>query len=86
MKAKDTSHLGMIIGAISLTIVFIIVMIKFFIKDNFSLSVENALGLILLGISPSIPFCPIYISTWIDKIIECKEKLNEHCSVDNKQE
>ena len=86
MKAKDTSHLGMIIGAISLTIVFIIVMIKFFIKDNFSLSVENALGLILLGISPSIPLCSIYISTWIDKIIECKEKLNEHYSLDNKQE
>lgn len=73
MKAKDTSHIGMIVGSISLCILFIVSMVKFFLKD-LTLSPQDALALIMLAVSPSIPFCPIYISTWIDKLIEYKEK------------
>ena len=72
MKAKDTSHIGMIVGAVCLSIVFIVCLVKFFISESFSLSVEQAGALVILGISPSIPFCPIYISTWLDKLYECK--------------
>ena len=72
MKAKDTSHIGMIVGAVCLSVVFIVCLIKFFISESFSLSMEQAGALVILGISPSIPFCPIYISTWLDKLYECK--------------
>lgn len=75
MKAKDSSHIGMIVGAICLTIVFIVIMLSFFLKESFSLTIEQALALIIIGVSPSIPFCPIYISTWLDKFIEYKGKL-----------
>lgn len=71
MKAKTTSHIGMIIGAISLLIVFVIVLLKFFLKD-FNLTIEQAFSLIIIGVAPSIPFCPIYISTWLDKWYEIK--------------
>lgn len=77
MKAKTTSHIGMIVGAISLLIVFIVVVLGFFFKDNFTLTIEQAISLIIIGIAPSLPFCPIYISTWIDKIIEYKVGKNE---------
>lgn len=77
MKAKDTSHIGMIVGAVCLFIVFVVCLVKFFISESFNLSMEQAGALIILGISPSIPFCPIYISTWIDKIIELKNKKTE---------
>ena len=39
MKAKTTSHIGMIVGAISLLIVFVVVMLGFFFKDNFTLTI-----------------------------------------------
>lgn len=71
MKAKDTSHIGMIVGAISLLLVFVVVILKFFFND-FDLTIEQAFSLIIIGVAPSIPFCPIYISTWIDKIVEYK--------------
>ena len=71
MKAKDTSHIGMIVGAIGLIMTFLIVMTKFIIH-NVCPSVEDVKALILIGIAPSIPFCPVYISTWFDKIIELK--------------
>ena len=76
MKAKTTSHIGMIVGAISLLIVFIVVMLKFFFKDS-SLTIEQALSLIIIGVAPSIPFCPIYISTWLDKWYEIKNGKKE---------
>lgn len=72
MKAKDTSHIGMIVGAVCLFIVFVVCLIKFFVSESFNLSMEQASALIILGISPSIPFCPIYISTWLDKLYEWK--------------
>lgn len=77
MKAKDTSHIGMIVGAISLFIVFVVVMLKFFFKQDFNITLEQVFSLIIIGVSPSIPFCPVYISTWIDKIIEYKGKKDE---------
>lgn len=76
MKAKTTSHIGMIIGAIGLVITFIVCLLKFYFKD-FTLNTEQALGLIIIGCSPSIPFCPIYISTWLDKINEIKNGKKE---------
>lgn len=76
MKAKTTSHIGMIIGAISLLIVFVIVLLKFFLKD-FNLTIEQAFSLIIIGVAPSIPFCPIYISTWLDKWYEIKNGKKE---------
>lgn len=76
MKAKTTSHIGMIVGAISLLIVFVVVMLKFFFKD-FDLTIEQAFSLIIIGIAPSIPFCPIYISTWLDKWYEIKNGKKE---------
>jgi len=71
MKAKDTSHIGMIVGAVGLIMTFLIVMTKFIIYSTCP-SVEDVKALILIGIAPSIPFCPVYISTWFDKIIELK--------------
>ncbi len=71
MKAKNTSHIGMIVGAVSLTVTFVVVMLKFIIKDTCP-SVEEVKALILIGIAPAIPFCPVFISTWFDKIIELK--------------
>ena len=67
----------MIIGAISLVIVFVVVMVNLFIKDSFSLTIEQSISLIVIGVAPSVPFCPIYISTWLDKIIEYKGKKDE---------
>ena len=72
MKAKDTSHIGMIVGAVCLFIIFAVCLIKFFVSESFTLSIEQAGALIILGISTSIPFCPIYISTWLDKFYELK--------------
>lgn len=74
MKAKDTSHIGMIVGAVCLAIVFVVCLVKYFISDSFNLTIQQVSALILLGISPSIPFCPIYISTWLDKLNELKNK------------
>ena len=71
MKAKDTSHIGMIVGAVGLIATFVVVMVKF-ILHNTCPSVEDVKALILIGVAPSIPFCPIFISTWFDKIIELK--------------
>lgn len=76
MKAKTTSHIGMIVGAISLLIIFVVVMLKFFFKD-FDLTIEQAFSLIIIGVAPSIPFCPIYISTWFDKWYEIKNGKKE---------
>lgn len=73
MDAKKSSHIGMIIGAISLTITFVVVMLSFFFKENFTITIEQAFSLIIIGIAPSVPFCPIYISIWIDKFIEYKK-------------
>lgn len=72
MKAKNTSHIGMMVGAVCLSIVFIVYLVKFFITDSLNLTLEQAGALVILGISPSIPFCPIYISTWLDKFYELK--------------
>lgn len=72
MKAKDTSHIGMIVGAVCLFIAYGACICKLLITDTFSISLEQAIALIILGISPSIPFCPIYISTWLDKLFEWK--------------
>ena len=68
MKAKDTSHIGMIVGAVGLIATFVVVLLKF-ILHNTCPSVEDVKALILIGVAPSIPFCPIFISTWFDKII-----------------
>ena len=50
MKAKDTSHIGMIVGAICLSIVFIVCLVKFFITDSLNLTLEQAGALVILGI------------------------------------
>lgn len=71
MKTKDSSHIGMIVGAISLIITFAVVLIKYIIAGTCP-TVENVKALILIGVAPSIPFCPVYISIWFDKIIELK--------------
>ena len=71
MKPKDTSHIGMIVGAVGLVTTFVVVLVKF-ILHNTCPSVEDVKALILIGVAPSIPFCPIFISTWFDKIIELK--------------
>ncbi len=71
MKIKDTSHVGMVVGAISLIITFAVVIIKYIVAGTCP-SVEEVKALILIGCAPSIPFCPVYISIWFDKIIELK--------------
>ena len=78
MKAKDTSHIGMIVGAVGLITTFVVVIVKFILKNTCP-SVEEVKALILIGIAPAIPFCPVFISTWFDKIIELKngKKLEE---------
>lgn len=77
MKAKDTSHIGMIVGAVGLVTTFVVVLVKF-ILHNTCPSVEDVKALILIGVAPSIPFCPIFISTWFDKIIELKNGKTEY--------
>lgn len=76
MKAKTTSLIGMIVGAISLLLVFVVVMLKFFFKD-FNFTIEQAFSLIIIGVAPSLPFCPIYISTWLDKWYEIRNGKKE---------
>lgn len=71
-KAKTSSLVGMIIGGVCLLAVFISFLVKFFISDDFNLTFENSCCMILLGIAPSIPFSPVYISLWLDKIKEIK--------------
>lgn len=71
MKVKDTSHIGMVVGAIGLGIIFAAVLIKYIITGNCP-SVDDVKALILIGIAPAIPFCPVFISVWFDKIIELK--------------
>lgn len=71
MKAKDSSHIGMIVGAVGLIVTFVVVMIKFILHDT-TPTIENIKSLILIGIAPAIPFSPVFISTWFDKIIELK--------------
>ena len=83
MKAKDTSHIGMIVGAVGLVTTFVVVMVKF-IMHNTCPSVEDVKALILIGVAPSIPFCPIFISTWFDKIIELKNgKTKYTCCIEH---
>lgn len=77
MKAKDTSQIGMIVGAVCLFIVMAVCLVKFIFADSFSLTIDQAIALILMGIAPSIPFCPVYISIWLDKIDNIKNKRNE---------
>lgn len=77
MKAKTTSLIGMIVGAISLLIVFVLVMVNFFTKETFTITVDQSFALIIIGVAPSIPFCPIYISTWLDKWYEIKNGKKE---------
>lgn len=72
MTAKKTSLVGMIIGAVCLFGVFVFVMISFLTKDNFNIGIDEALGLLIIGMSPSVPFCPVYVSIIFDKIRELK--------------
>lgn len=72
MEAKDTSHIGMIIGAVCLFVAFGVCTYKLIVND-FTLSLDQALAYITMGAAVGIPFCPIYISTWIDKIIQLKK-------------
>lgn len=74
MKAKDTSQIGMIVGAVCLFVVMAVCLFKFIFSDNFGLTTDQSLALILMGIAPSIPFCPVYISIWLDKIDNIKNK------------
>jgi hypothetical protein len=61
----------MIIGAVGLGIIFAAVLIKYIIS-GICPSVDDVKALILIGIAPAIPFCPVFISVWFDKIIELK--------------
>lgn len=72
MKAKDTSHIGMIIGAVCLIVMFAVTVYKV-ITTEYRISTDNALGLIFIGISPSLPFSPIYVSKWLDKLIDLRK-------------
>ena len=71
MEAKDTSHIGMVVGAICLFIAFGVCTYKL-IVNNFTLTIEQALAYITMGAAVGIPFSPIYISTWLDKMIQLK--------------
>lgn len=84
MKAKDTSHIGMIVGAVGLVVVFAAVVIKYIITGECP-SVEDVKALILIGAAPAIPFCPVFISVWFDKIIELKNG-KEHTTSINESE
>lgn len=71
MEAKDTSLIGMVVGAICLFIAFGVCTYKLLVND-FTLTMDQALAYITMGASVGIPFCPIYISTWLDKIAQIK--------------
>lgn len=72
MNAKTSSLIGMIIGAVCLLGLFVAVLVKFFTIPDFKITIDNALGLILLGLAPAIPFCPVYLSIIFDKVYEIK--------------
>lgn len=72
MEAKNTSHVGMIVGAVGLLIIFSIVIFKY-VTAGICPSVDNVKALILIGIAPSIPFCPVYLSIWLDKLAGFKK-------------
>lgn len=77
MKAKEYSLIGMIIGGVCLIGLFISVIIKFLNNEIFTITIEQALSMIILGMAPSIPFCPIYFSITLDKINEIKNGKKE---------
>lgn len=76
MEAKDTSHIGMIVGAICLFIAFGVCTYKLIVND-FTLSFDQALAYIAMGAAVGIPFCPIYVSTWMDKLIQLRKGNND---------
>ena len=73
LKAKDNSKIIMIVSSIFLTIIAICILVKFFLMKEFCLTYENTICLILLGLSPTLPFGGVSVSLWIDKIKEIKE-------------
>ena len=73
IKAKTTSLIGMIVGAVCLLGLFIAVIWKMFTTPEFTITVQEVIALIILGISPSIPFCPVFLSIILDKAKEMKE-------------
>lgn len=77
MKAKTYSLVGMIVGAVCLLAIFISIIVKYFTAESFDLTIEQALSLIMIGTAPSIPFCPIYLSIFMDKIDTIKNGLNK---------
>lgn len=77
MEAKDTSHIGMIVGAVCLFIAFGVCTYKLIVND-FTLTIDQALAYITMGAAVGIPFCPIYISTWLDKIVQLKHGLTQN--------
>lgn len=77
MEAKDTSHIGMIVGAVCLFIAFGVCTYKLIIND-FTLTLEQAIAYISMGCAPGIPFCPIYVSTWLDKINKIMQLRGSH--------
>ena len=76
MEAKDTSLIGMVVGAICLFIAFGVCTYKLIVND-FTLTMDQALAYITMGAAVGIPFCPIYISTWLDKIAQIKNGCTE---------
>lgn len=62
----------MIVGAVCLFGMFVIFMWKFFTTKDFTVTIPEVIAFIILGISPSIPFCPVYLSIILDKAKEMK--------------
>ena len=81
LKAKTTSLIGMVIGGICLLGLFVAVLIKFLTIPDFTITFNQALALIVLGIAPSVPFCPVYLSIILDKAKEMKELKKELKSI-----
>lgn len=73
MKSKTRSEIAIIVSSLCLFANFLIFLLNFFRNSVYSVSIESAIAMIILAISPSLPFCPVYISIWIDKLIKLKD-------------
>lgn len=63
----------MIVGAVCLFGMFCIFLYKFLTTPDFTITIQEVIALIILGIAPSIPFCPVFLSIILDKAKEMKE-------------
>jgi hypothetical protein len=73
MNSKTRSEIAIIVSVICLFINFLTFLLVYIFKSGILPNIETAIASILLAMSPSLPFCPVYVSVWIDKLLELRK-------------